>query len=109
MKVFETLIAFIIVFLIYLIFVILNKRGRKKLKNGIEARFLEKVYKVDLKKIDDKKFALYISIINSIIISIAFTIINIFFDKIIFQILLSFPILVVLIILLYSFLGRRLK
>ena len=66
------LIAFIIVYSIYLILIVFNKKGRKKIKTGIEAKFLKKVYKIDLNKINDKKIANSIALNNSIIIAFVF-------------------------------------
>ena len=106
---FEIVIAFIIVYLVYLLLVVFNKRGSKKIKSGIESKFLSKVYKVNLNKISDRKFANMIAINNSIIISVTFYLTGIFFNKAIFQILLAFPILILLIIFLYSLTGRYLK
>lgn len=51
-------ISFSLIFILYLILVVFNKKARKKLKTGIEAKFLKKVYKVSLSKIVDKKFCL---------------------------------------------------
>ena len=103
------LIAFIIVYSIYLILIVFNKKGRKKIKTGIEAKFLKKVYKIDLNKINDKKIANSIALNNSIIIAFTFYLTGLFFDNIIFQILLSFPLLVFLIIILYALTGRYYK
>ena len=99
-------ISFSLIFILYLILVVFNKKARKKLKTGIEAKFLKKVYKVSLSNIDDKKFAYRIAFNNSIIIAVTFCTTGLFFDNSILQILLSFPILILLIIFLYSLTGR---
>ena len=75
---------------------------------GNNINFFNK-YKVNLNKIGDRKFANMIAINNSIIISVTFYLTGIFFNKAIFQILLAFPILILLIIFLYSLTGRYLK
>lgn len=100
------LISFMAVYILYLILVVLNKKARKKLKTGIEAKFLKKVYKINLSEIDDKKFAYRIAFNNSIIIAFTFCLTDLFFKNTILQILLSFPILILLIIFLYSLTGR---
>jgi len=102
-------ISFIIVYLIYILFVVVNPRGRKKLKTGIEARFLEKVYKVDISKIKDIRYANHIAFTNSLIISFSFTLINFLLKNMILQILIAFPLIVLLIIINYSILGRMYK
>lgn len=103
------MIAFISVYVLYLLLIVFNNKARKKLKTGIEAKFLKKVYKINLSKIDDKKFAFRIALNNSIIIAFTFYITGLFFNNPILQILLSFPILILLIILLYSLTGRHYK
>lgn len=103
------LLAFLLVYLIYLVLVVFNKKGRKKLKTGIEAKFLIKIYNVRVDKIDDKKFANTIALVNSLIVSIVFVVIDLFFKSAILQILLAFPILILLIILFYSILGKCYK
>lgn len=103
------LLAFAIVYFMYLILVVFNKKSRKKLKKGIEAKFLKKVYKLDLNKINDKKFANSVALNNSIIIAITFYLTGLFFENMIFQMLLSFPLVILLIIVLYSITGRYYK
>ncbi|MDD3187609.1 MAG: hypothetical protein PHD02_04010 [Bacilli bacterium] len=101
------IISFILVYTMYYFLVVKSKKGRDKLKLGIESTFLNRVYKVKVDKIDNKKFAKTISIINSIIISLTLVATSFFFNKTIYQILLSFPIMVLLIIASYSILGRH--
>ena len=108
-EVVSMVIAFIVVYLAYLLLVVFNKKGRKKLKTGIEAKFLKKVYKIDLNKINEKKFANSIAINNSIIIAVTFYLTGLFFENAMFQILIAFPFLILLIILIYSLTGRYYK
>ena len=100
-------VFFLITYFIYFILIIKKEKKRRKLKTGIEARFLEKVYKINLDKIDDKKFAQKIAVNNSIIISITLFIINLFVDNIILQIIIAFPFLCFLIIIIYSLTGKK--
>lgn len=103
------ILAFIIVYIIYLVLIIFNKKGRSKIRFGVESTFLLKVYKVKINKISDKKLANIISLANSLIVSLTFYIIGFFFEKAIFQILLAFPILILLIIMIYSIIGKYYK
>lgn len=103
------ILAFIIVYIVYLILIVFNKKGRTKLRFGLESTFLLKVYKVKINKISDKKLANIIALSNSLIVSLTFYIIGFFFKKTIFQILLAFPILILLIIIIYSMIGRYYK
>ena len=108
-EVVSMLIAFVIVYLMYLVLVVFNKKSRKKIKTGIEAKFLKKVYKINLNKISDKKFANSIALNNSIIIAVTFYFTGLFFENIVFQMLLSLPVLILLILVLYSLTGRYYK
>lgn len=108
-KLVSMMIAFVIVYSLYLILVVSSKKARKKLKTGVEAKFLEKAYKINLSKIDDQKFARIVAFNNSTIIAFTFYLTGLFFDNTILQILISFPFLVLLIIALYSITGRYYK
>ena len=99
------LISYFMVFFLYFFLIITNKKGRKKLKKGVEAKFLEKTSKVSLKEINDKTFAYIISIVNSFIISFTFVISSIIHNFIL-QILISFPLFLFLIIICYQGVGK---
>ncbi len=102
------LITFIIIFIIYLLFVVFNKKGLKKIYNGTEAKYLKKLYKLDLNKLDKKKFAIHIALINSFIISITLSIV-VLVENYLLMILLAFIIVILLILSLYHLLAINYK
>ncbi len=108
----DILISFIIVFLItylfYLFFVILRKNKVIKIKNSTEALFLKKRFKLKLDKISDKKFANIIALTNAFIIGVTFCIIE-FVDNYILKIMFIFVTLMILILVLYTIIGKILK
>ena len=107
----KNLILFLIVFafsyLFYIIFVITRKKHKKfnskRLK--IEENYLIMKYKIDMKKVNYKKFLFLIYFCNSIIIGITVVVIGIF-DKIFWQLLSAPVILIPLILLSYSLIGK---
>lgn len=99
------LFSFLVVFLIYFFLIINSKKGRTKLKKGAEAKFLEKISNISLKKIDDKKFAYIISFVNSLIISMTFVCIS-FIHNFILQLIVAFPLFLFLIIICYQGVGK---
>lgn len=103
------ILAFVVVYIIYLILVVFNKKARRKLKSGVESKFLKSVYKVNVEKISDKKYANIISINNSLIIAVAFYLSGLTFKNIIFQIIISFPILILCLMIVYTITGKCLK
>ena len=62
------LITYALILMIYMVFLVWNKKGLKKIYKGTEARYLKGKYKLDIKKIPNKTLALHIALINSIII-----------------------------------------
>lgn len=99
------LMTFILILLIYLIFVVWNKKGLKKIYKGTEARYLKVKYNLDLNKIKDKKLALHIALINSFIVSMTLSLI-ILIDNYLLMIVLALVLVVSLILVLYHLLGR---
>ena len=96
---------FIFVNLCYLV-VILNKRNLKKYVNkSREITMLKNKYELDLDKLNHKKLAFIMGIINSITISITY-LTFMFIKGIVFKILLAFVISISLTLLLYSIVGK---
>lgn len=102
----EYLLVFIAVFIVnYLLFVRKNKRLNKK-QTPLELLYLVRVYDLDIKKINYKKFVWIYSLINTFIISTVYIIINYLLDKLIIQIIIGVILLVLFIIICYGLLGR---
>ena len=102
------LVVFLIVFITYYLFVIRREKFLEKFINGKEVYYLKKVYKLKIKKEDNKKIAIYISLTNSFIIAFTIFIIS-FFKSFILQMLIGFASVMVLIILLYHIVGKLLQ
>lgn len=103
----EFITAFVLCYLLYLVFVILSKKknhfNSKKLK--VEETYLINKYKIDFKKVNYKKHLYLVALINSFIL--AFTLIAVQIVKNIFiQIFLSVVFLIPLILISYSLLGK---
>lgn len=99
------IMVFIIIYLFYLFFVILRKKKLNKFRNGVELTILEKKYKVDIEKIGIKKLAHIVAITNALIIGLTFVTIE-FFDNIIIKLMVAFVMLMVLIFVSYSIIGK---
>lgn len=99
------LISFVVVYLFYLFFVILNKKKMSKFKENVYFNFLFKTYKLDPSKISLKALAHIISLANSFIIATAFTIVCLV-DSFILKMLLAFAVLIPLQLIIYSIIGK---
>ena len=102
------IIAFLLIYLIYFLFVVSRKRATEKLKNSIEVRYLINRYNIELDKIDMKKLSNRIAISNSFIMATVFIII-LFVKNFILKMLLGFVSLIPLILLVYHILAKSLK
>ena len=102
------LITFIFVYLIYLIFIVLRKKSIEKYSNSKEVKFLVNKYKLDIKKINMKKLANTIGLTNAFIISTTITIVS-FIENYILLLLAGLVILVPLILIMYTILGKSLE
>ena len=87
-----------------------TKKGKvKKVKNIGEIDYLMAKFHLDETKLDKNKIIIWISLINSFIISFTSTIIVLIPLKLIWQLLIAFVILFALIYALYEIYGRHLK
>lgn len=101
-------ISFIVVYLFYLFFVILNKKKMVKFKENVYFNFLVKTYKLDYTKISIKTLAHIISLSNAFIIATVFTIVCLV-DSFILKMLLAFAVLVPLQLVVYFIIGKLLQ
>ena len=102
------LIAFTLVYLAYLFFVILRKDKLKNFKNNAFLRYLVRVYNLDVNKLDMRKMANIIALANSFIIAMTFEAI-VFVSNFFLALVLAFAILIVLQIVIYHIIGTILK
>ncbi|MBE6154671.1 MAG: hypothetical protein E7163_03780 [Firmicutes bacterium] len=115
------LTLFIIIFIVDYFFInkrklkLLNNNGttkkgkKKKVKNISEIDYLVAKFKLDKRKLNKENMILWISIINSFIISIVSSVIIMFPFKIMWQLLIAFVLLFGLIYSLYEIYGSYLK
>lgn len=94
---------------------LLNSKGKtksgkkKKIKNISEIDYLVAKFKLDKKKLNKDRVIIWISLINSFIISIVSSVIMLMPFKIMWQLLIAFALLFSLIYSLYEIYGRHLK
>lgn len=100
-------VAFIIVYLVYLLFVVNRKKVSQKLKKSLEVRFLINRYHIDIENIDIRKLANKIALCNSFIISTTFIIV-LFVKNFILKMLLGFAVLFPIILISYHILAKSL-
>ena len=102
------IISFLIVYLFYLLTVILQTKKYEKFKKSNQVLYFVKKYKIDINKINMKKFTNLLALSNSLIISIAFCA-TFLVDNFILLLLIGLIVLIPLIFIFYKLLGNYLK
>ncbi len=102
------IIAFLIVYLFYLFTVILQKKKYDKFKKTNQVMYFVRKYKLNVNKIDMRKFTNILGITNSLIIALAFSA-TFVVENIFLQLLVGLLVLIPLILLFYSLIGNYLK
>lgn len=102
----EYLIVFIIIFILNYFLFIRKKTKLNKKKVPIELNYLLSIYKIDIKKLNYKKFVWIYNLINTFIITTIYIIIVYLLDNLILQIIFGMILLILLIIICYGLLGR---
>lgn len=97
-------IVFVVVYLFYLFFVILNKKKRENIFNTNQSKLITGPRKLDVSRINKFWFSQIISLSNSFIVAFTFACSE-FFDNYVLKLLVCFIILMVLIFVIYSFIG----
>ena len=104
--VFEYVIVFLLVFVInYFLFIRKKKRYNKK-KVPVELAYLLLVYKIDVKKINYKRFVWIYSLVNTFIVSTVYMIVMYLVEGIVWQLIVGIILLVLLTIICYGIMGR---
>lgn len=99
--------SFVFVFIIYQIFIV-RKALKTRKKRPIEIKYLESVYKIDIKKVGYKRLLLVISLVSSFDISMVVTIMS-FFNNTIIKILIAFIAVFIIIYISYYLVGLYYK
>ncbi len=102
------IIAFLIVYLFYFFTVILQKKRYDKFKSSNQVMYFVKKYQLDVDKINIKEFIYIISFTNSLIIALAF-LATFLVENFLLQLLLGLLVLIPLILISYSLIGKHLK
>ncbi len=102
------IISFLIVYLFYLFTVVLQTKKYEKFKKSNQVMYFVKKYKINVNKLNMKKFTNILGLTNSLIISIAFTM-TYLVDNLILQLLIGLIVLIPLIFIFYSLIGNYLK
>jgi len=101
-------VAFIIVFIFYLIFVIFNKKKVNKIFETYAALFIKLKFKVTFNQENPKKFAFIMALADSFICAMGFMIMSLF-ENIYIAFIIAVVVLIILILIVYSLIGLYYK
>lgn len=99
------IMTYVFVFFIYQIFIVSKGKRRNSKKRPIEVNYLIKKYNIDINKINYKKLLMTISLVSSLDISVIVTVI-LLLDNYLLEIVVAFLIVIPVIIVSYSFVGK---
>ena len=102
------IVAFLIVYLFNCFTIMFQNKKYNKFKKSNQVMYFVNRYKLDVNKINIKKFIHIISFTNSLIIAIAFTA-TFLVENILLQLLIGLLVLIPLILIGYSLIGNYLK
>lgn len=100
------IISFIVIYLVYFLVVINRKKGIEKFKEGKQIEYFKTVYSLDTKKIDIKKFASELAMINAFIMSTTLTVLELI-DSLILKMIIGFILIIPLMLITYKILGTK--
>lgn len=98
-------VSFLIVYLAYLLTVILNKKKLEKFKESNQVLIFVKRYKLKITDSNVKLLAHLVALANAFIIALAITVVELV-SNFILKILVAFIIIMPLILILYSLIGK---
>lgn len=101
-------ISFVVIYFTYYLIIISRKKGLERFKKGAQAEYFKKVYNLDFRKIDLKRFANSLSIVNSFVMSAVITVIEVF-DSLIIKMCVGFVLIIPLMLVCYKVLGQKYK
>lgn len=102
------IISFLIIYIIYLLIVVKREKGLKKFKEGKQLAYFKQVYKIDVEKLNIKKFANSLAVSNAFIMATTITIIELL-NNIILKMIVGFITLIPLMLITYTVLGKTYK
>lgn len=107
-SVYTFLISFTVIYLVYFLVIVNRKKGLESFKNGKQLEFFKTVYKLDFRKIDIKKFANKLALVNALIMAIVITVME-FIDSLFLKMTVGFILLIILMLITYKLLGQSYK
>lgn len=107
-ELFYFIITFVIIYGLYLLLVVLRKKGLAKFENSTEVLYLQKKYQIHLKKISIKSLANTVALANSFLVSLVVFLVSVI-DSFILKIIIAALIMIPMILLLYHFIGTHYK
>ena len=99
------IIAFTIIYLFYLFAVVLQTKGMHKFKKSHQIMFFVNRYKLDVDKINIKRFSNLLGLVNAFIMSTAFIAMYLV-DNLILQFLIGLAVLFPLLLVCYHIVGK---
>ncbi|MEE3342998.1 MAG: hypothetical protein VZS44_02795 [Bacilli bacterium] len=102
----EYILVFILVYLLNYFLLVRNNKKLKKKDMSPELVYLNKLYDIDVKKIDYKKFVYINAFLNTFIVTSIYIIIIYLISSLILRIILGIVLLLLMIIICYGLLGR---
>ena len=102
------IMTYIVVFFIYQVFIVSKAKRRNSKKRPMEVNYLIKKYNIDINKLDYKNLLMTISLVSSLDISIIVTV-ALLFDNYLLQVIFIFSLVIPVIMISYSFIGKYYK
>lgn len=102
----EFIVVYLVIFLFNYVFIVRKNKRYNKNKVPIELLYLMKLYKLDIKSINYKRFILLSNFINSLIVSLVYVIVFYTLDNLVLQIIIGIVLLILLIVICYGILGN---
>jgi len=102
------LVVFLIVYLFYLITVVLQKKRYDKFKKSNQVKYFIFKYKINVDKIDMKKFTNVLGLSNAFIVATSF-LATFLVNNFILQLLVGLAFIIPLMLIIYHFIGMLLK
>ena len=100
-----SLVTFVVIYLLYVVFVINRKEKLQKLKKSLMVQYIVKKYDVDLKQVNMKVLGHIIALTTSFILSATLFVIS-FVDNYVLKILLSFAIIMPFQYIMFMIIGK---
>ena len=102
------IMTFLLVVIIYELFLVRKAKKDKRRKKPIEVNYLIGKYNLDINKLNYRRLLNIISVVSAFDISLVVTIVSLF-NNFLFQLLVGFVLIMLLIIVSYDIVGRIYK